>query len=73
MRAQNRRWWAWTKEVAVRDTVKMDQQDVGDRCHTEDKEEGNCKDKVTSPDLSGFVIGKNKVANFMARYTLMFL
>lgn len=59
--------------MAVRGTVKIDQQDVGDRCHTGDREEGNCKDKVTSPDLSGFVIGKNQVANFIARYMLMFL
>lgn len=31
------------------------------------QEEGDCKGKATSPDLSGFVMGKNKVANFMAR------
>lgn len=67
MRAPNRRCWAWTKEVVVRGTVKMDQQDAGDRCHTEDREEGDCKGKATSPYLSGFVMGKNKVASFMAR------
>ena len=63
---------AWTK-VAVRGTVKMDQQGVGDRGHTEDREGGNCGDKGISPDLSGFVTGKSKVANFIARHTLMFL
>lgn len=60
------RGWAWIEEVAVRDTVKMNQQDVDGRCHnTGDWEEGDClparwwpgQDKVTSRDLSGFVVG----------------
>lgn len=53
MKVPNRRCWAWTKEVVVRGTVKMDQQDAGDRCHTEDREEGDCKGKTTNPDRSG--------------------
>lgn len=65
------------KEVAVRGTVKMGQQGVSDRCHTEDRGwgrgGGGCRDKGISPDLSGFVIEKNKVADFIARHMLMFL
>lgn len=77
MRAQNRTWWAW-KVVAVRGIDKVNQQDVGGRCTSRDKEEGTYlplrvwppQGKVTHPDRLGFVIGKNKVANFMAGYIL---
>lgn len=57
--------------VVVRGIIKMNQQDVGDGFNRADREEGKClplqqwpgQDKVTSPDSSSLVIGKNKAAN----------